>query len=159
MEEFDTKKSITRLRQAIYEGTGWKSDNWDDDFNDKVILNEMAQIQSMPDKRNRNVWSFKVYVKGSEDEGGARKEHLPIHGHVIMKNGGKDIGRFNADDQNPPKSANEIIEVENDNLPSNIKHDLFVWANEKNETSTDENPLTNWEGLRLKFKEINKHLF
>jgi len=48
--------AIQKLRRAIYEGTGWKSDNWDDDFNEKVILNEMSQIPPEETGLPVNIW-------------------------------------------------------------------------------------------------------
>ncbi|MCL2282561.1 MAG: hypothetical protein FWC26_04515 [Fibromonadales bacterium] len=145
-----------RIKQYIKEavakalGEGIKEDFM---LGDDSIL-EMAK---MCDK-DRDGHGFYIYVKGSDDPNSGRREHLPIHAHVLAQLKPEIlIGKIDLTSETEPNSANEVIDADKETLlPADAKREIVKWAKEKDD---DIPGLNKWQASRAVFKKLNPYLF
>jgi len=121
--------------------------------------NELKQERSeaAPDMvrlsdREKDGYGFYVCVRSG------KREHLPIHAYVLTRLSPEiEAGCFDATDENPPKSADDVIDADKRHpLPYDIKEEIVEWANAKSKLYP---AYTNWYVVRTEFMILNPELF
>jgi len=106
--------------------------------------------------KEKDGYGFYVCVRNISS--GGKKEHLPIHAYVLTKlNPEIEAGCFDATDESPPKSADDVIDADKKHpLPDDVKQELVEWANAKSKLYP---AYTNWYVVRTEFMILNPEFF
>jgi len=99
---------------------------------------------------------FYICVKNGGPSG--KREYPFIHAYALTKLEPEiEAGCFDATDENPPKSADDVIDADKKHpLPHDVRQEIVEWANEKSKLYP---AYTNWYVLRTEFKILNPELF
>ena len=117
-------------------------------------LQEMGTVHCKKEDGYKIIVTVGSTIGNDKKSKGSKKEHNPSHAHVWSIDH-KFYSRFQIVSETPPKTAEDLKKVEEDDMDFGKYSDKIVeWANKKPVRSASENDKTNWDAMRTTWRDI-----